>query len=61
MQQSIDPCIVNSFFLITPGNEVIKMFAVAAAILYLADAPFPVFVVIWMIYIIGLALESMFR
>ena len=37
------------------------MFAVAAAILYLAGGPFPVFVVIWMIYIIGLALESMFR
>ena len=37
------------------------MLAVAVAILYLADAPFPVFVVIWMIYIIGLALESSFR
>lgn len=37
------------------------MFAVAAAILYLADAPFSVFIVIGMIYIIGLALESMFR
>ena len=37
------------------------MLAVAAAILYLANAPFPVLIVIGMIYIIGLALESMFR
>lgn len=35
------------------------MLAVAMAILYLADAPFPVLVVIGMVYIIGLALESM--
>ena len=37
------------------------MLASAAAILYLADAPFRELVVIGMIYIIGLALESMFR
>lgn len=37
------------------------MLAVAVAILYLADAPFPELVVIGMLYIIGLALESMFR
>lgn len=37
------------------------MLAVAVAILYLADAPFPMLVVIGMVYIIGLALESMIR
>ena len=37
------------------------MLAIAAAILYLADAPFSVLVVIGMLYIIGLALESMLR
>ena len=37
------------------------MLAIAAAILYLADAPFGVLVVIGMLYIIGLALESIFR
>ena len=37
------------------------MLAVAAAILYLADAPFPVLIVIGMIYIIELALKSMIR
>lgn len=37
------------------------MLAIAAAILYLADAPFGVLVTIGMLYIIGLALESMFR
>ena len=37
------------------------MWAIAAAILYLADAPFGVLVVVGMLYIIGLALESMLR
>lgn len=37
------------------------MLAVAMAILYLANAPFPVLVVIGLTYIISLALESMFR
>lgn len=37
------------------------MLAIAASILYLADAPFGVLVVVGMLYIIGLALESMLR
>ena len=37
------------------------MLAIAAAIMYLADAPFGVLVAIGMLYIIGLAFESMFR
>lgn len=37
------------------------MLAIAAAILYLADAPFGVLVLVGMLYIIGLALESMLR
>lgn len=37
------------------------MLAIAAAILYLADAPFGVLVVVGMLYIIGLTLESMLR
>lgn len=37
------------------------MLAIAAAILYLADAPFGVLVVVGRLYIIGLALESMLR